>query len=355
MKSATLDVFYDQEADPNAPPAPVASAAPAAGPGGNSQIRRLEAKGGVVMTQKDQTATGDMTIFDMKANTVTLLGGVTITQGPQVIRGDRLVANMTTGESVIDGGARGVQALLSQNPNGKPGDPKGGNGRGAKPAAQGNAGGPSNALQGFSVNRELPVQITSAVLEVRDKEKRATFVTNVIVAQGDTTMKSRILDVFYDQDSDGSVPAAAMGPNGNTQIRRLEAKGGVVVTQKEQTATGEMGLFDMKSNTVTLMGGVVMTQGQQVVRGERLTVDLTNGTSHVEGGGRGVQTLIYPNQMKRGAAKNGDAKPEDTGEARAEEPRPNDARAADARPEAARKGASGPAARSGPREPLRLN
>jgi lipopolysaccharide export system protein LptC len=353
MKSATLDVFYDKDADPNAPPAPVASAA--GGPG-DAQIRRLEAKGGVAMSQKDQTATSETMLFDMKANTVTLLGGVTVTQGLQVIRGDRLLANMTTGESVIEGGARGVQALFSPNQTGKPGEPKGGdrNGRGAKPPAPEPGAGPPNALQGFSVNRGQPVQISSAVLEVRDKDKRATFVNNVIVAQGDTTMKSKILDVFYDQDNDGSAPTAAMGPNGSTQVRRLEAKGGVVVMQKDQTATGEMGLFDMKTNTVTLVGGVVMTQGSQVVRGERLTVDLTNGTSLVEGGGRGVQTIILPNQLKRGA-KTGDAKPEDTGDARAEEARPNEARAADARPEPARKGASGPAARSAPREPLRLN
>ena len=36
-----------------------------------------------------------------------------------------------------------------------------------------------------------------------------------------------------------------------------------MVTQKDQTATGEIGIFDMKTNTVTLNGNVVMTQGQE--------------------------------------------------------------------------------------------
>jgi lipopolysaccharide export system protein LptA len=78
----------------------------------------------------------------------------------------------------------------------------------------------------------------------------------------------------------------------------LEARGGVVVTQKDQTATGESGLFDMKSNTVTLIGNVVMTQGQNVLRGERLVVDLTSGVSKVESGKNGqgrVQGLFLPN------------------------------------------------------------
>ena len=76
--------------------------------------------------------------------------------------------------------------------------------------------------------------------------------------------------------------AATPGPNGEQRIKRLEARGNVVVTQKEQTATGELGIFDMKTNTVTLTGNVVMTQGQNVLRGNRLVVDLTSGVSQVE-------------------------------------------------------------------------
>jgi lipopolysaccharide export system protein LptA len=64
----------------------------------------------------------------------------------------------------------------------------------------------------------------------------------------------------------------------------MEVKGGVVVTQKESTATGESGVFDMKSNTVTLNGNVVVTRGPDVLRGQRLVVDLTSGVSRMEGG-----------------------------------------------------------------------
>ena len=99
--------------------------------------------------------------------------------------------------------------------------------------------------------------------------------------------------------------AATPGPGGQQQIRRLEARGGVVVTQKDQTATGEAGIFDMKTNTVTLTGNVVMTQGQNVLRGERLVVDLTTGVSRVESGkgGQGrVQGLFLPGSGAAGNA-----------------------------------------------------
>ena len=53
-------------------------------------------------------------------------------------------------------------------------------------AAAQNAEGVPNALQGFSQNRGKPVQIEAATLEVRDKDKVATFSGNVHVTQGDT-------------------------------------------------------------------------------------------------------------------------------------------------------------------------
>jgi lipopolysaccharide export system protein LptA len=174
--------------------------------------------------------------------------------------------------------------------------------------AQGSKG-PPNALQGFSKNREEPVHIEAATLEVRDKDKVATFSGDVKVVQGDTSMKCKTLVVFYDQESEKAaakdktaknakaMQAANPGPGGEQKIRRLEARGNVVVTSKEQTATGQLGIFDMPSNTVTLTGDVVMTQGQNVLRGDKLVVNLSSGVSRVESSqaGRGrVQGLFVP-------------------------------------------------------------
>jgi len=162
--------------------------------------------------------------------------------------------------------------------------------------------GPPNALQGFSQNRDQPVNIEAATLEVRDKDKVATFSGDVHVTQGDTNMRCKSLVVFYEQDDatadkSKTLKAASPGPGGQQRIKRLEARGGVVVTQKDQTATGATGVFDLKTNTVTLNGKVLMTQGQNVLRGDRLVVDLTSGVSRVESGKNGrdrVQGLFQP-------------------------------------------------------------
>jgi lipopolysaccharide export system protein LptA len=104
------------------------------------------------------------------------------------------------------------------------------------------------------------------------------------------------------------VPAAEAGPGGQQRIKRLEAYGNVVVTQKDQTATGEVGIYDLKSNTVALTGNVLMTQGKNVLRGDKLMVDLATGAARVESGknGRGrVEGLFLPNSAPGSTAPAG--------------------------------------------------
>ena len=173
--------------------------------------------------------------------------------------------------------------------------------------AQSAVTGVPNAMQGFSQNRDQPIQIEAASLEMRDKKKEATFSGNVKVVQGDTTMTSRTLVVFYDSgaasaaapaanakavEKSAPIQSATPGPGGSSSIRRLEAKGSVVVTQKDQVVTGETAVFDTKTNLVTMLGGVVLTQGKNVLRGDRLMVDMTTGVSRVESDSGRVQGLF---------------------------------------------------------------
>jgi lipopolysaccharide export system protein LptA len=159
-------------------------------------------------------------------------------------------------------------------------------------------------MQGFSQNRDQPIQIEAASLEMRDKKKEATFSGSVKVIQGDTTMTSKTLVVFYDSTPAAAPPVAKAdakpapmqsttpGPGGSSSIRRLEAKGNVVVTQKDQVVTGETAVFDTKTNLITMLGGIVLTQGKNVLRGDRLLVDMTTGVSRVESDSGKVQGLF---------------------------------------------------------------
>jgi lipopolysaccharide export system protein LptA len=191
----------------------------------------------------------------------------------------------------------------------------------------------ASPLQGLSMNKDQPVQIEAATLEVRDKQRQATFSGGVKLTQGETVLKCKMLVVFYEdtaaapQAKKGAAPAQAAAPGGNQQIKRAEARGDVLVTQKDQTASGENGVFDLKANTVTLSGNVVVTQGQNVMRGERMVVELTTGVVRVESGKGGgpVQMLMVPGAMNQPA------------------------------PPAAKAAPSAPSAKSQPRPPTKIN
>jgi lipopolysaccharide export system protein LptA len=167
----------------------------------------------------------------------------------------------------------------------------------AQPAPQPAQQQSSGAMQGFQINRDQPVKIESTTLEVRDKQHQATFAGNVKLTQGETTIQCKVLVVFYEDNAPAApapsgkgapAPAATAqkgatpGFGGNQQIKRVEAKGDVLVTQKDQTAKGENGVFDVKTNNITLTGNVVVTQGTSVLTGERMVVDLTTGVTRVE-------------------------------------------------------------------------
>src|SRR4051812_1122008 len=190
--------------------------------------------------------------------------------------------------------------------------------------AQGAMSGVPNAMQGFSQNRDQPIQIEAASLEMRDKKKEATFSGNVKVVQGDTTMTSKSLVVFYDSGpapagstspstaapkgaKSGTMQAATPGPGGSSSIRRLEARGSVVVTQKDQVVTGETAIFDPRANLITMAGGVVLTQCKNVLKGDRLKVDMTSGVSRVESDTNKVQGMFI--QGENCGSGSGGAKP----------------------------------------------
>jgi len=192
-------------------------------------------------------------------------------------------------------------------------------------AAQGPAApGPLGLGQGE--NKDAPVQIEAGTLEVHDKTKTATFSGNVQVVQGDTTMKCHSLVVFYGQEigiggADGEVAAATTAksnlgmPKGAQNIRRIEAHGGVTVLTKDQSASGDLGIYDLKTKTITLSGNVVVSQGQNVIHGERVVVDTETGNARVESGSSGpsgtsaagpgrVRALIQPGKGQGGGPSN---------------------------------------------------
>lgn len=157
----------------------------------------------------------------------------------------------------------------------------------AAPGFAATSGGMSDAFKGFGSNGKDPIQIEADSLEVLDKDRNAVFTGNVHVLQKDTVLKTQRLRVFY--EGNGAADLAQAG--GQQAIRRFEAEGKVLISQKDQTVTGDRGWFDMTSQTAQITGSVVLTQGKNVARGDRLSIDLKSGQYKLDGPGR-VQLIL---------------------------------------------------------------
>ncbi|MBZ0216034.1 MAG: hypothetical protein K8F25_05745, partial [Fimbriimonadaceae bacterium] len=127
------------------------------------------------------------------------------------------------------------------------------------------AQGLADTFSGFSSNSDEPINIEADKLDVDDKNKIAVFSGNVHVTQGDVTLRTNELHVEYVGEQEGSTAQ-------EQQIRRLEARGALVVTQLENTMTGDWAMVEMAEELVTVGGDVVVSQGGNVVRGAKLII-----------------------------------------------------------------------------------
>jgi lipopolysaccharide export system protein LptA len=120
-----------------------------------------------------------------------------------------------------------------------------------------------------------PIEISSDRLVLEQNQQIATFTGNVDAVQGDTTLRSDQLRVFYTSDEERQASGSQQS------VKRLEADGNVIITQPGETAEGDSGVYDLVAGKMVLIGNVVLTQGKSVVKGDRLDVDRNTGVSVV--------------------------------------------------------------------------
>ena len=171
----------------------------------------------------------------------------------------------------------------------------------AKATAASAAQGPT-LLPGSSSHE--PINIAADKLDYFDKQQKAVYTGNVVAIQGETRLNATELTILFDRKADDAKPEAkpAAGPGGaNSQMRRMEGKGPIAITNKDQVGTGDSLVFDKPENKFYLIGNVALSQGENVTRGDKLIYDLNTGQAVVTSKGR-VHSLIVPgDQPKPGA------------------------------------------------------
>jgi len=130
-----------------------------------------------------------------------------------------------------------------------------------------------SALKGH--DRRAPIDLAADRAEAQDRADRAIFAGNVVVRQGDLTLRTARLTLAY------------ANQNG-IDINRIDASGGVVVISPSETAKGDFAVYDLDEGLITMVGNVRLERGGSYLSGARLTIDLDSGRAVMNGGVRGV-------------------------------------------------------------------
>lgn len=139
-----------------------------------------------------------------------------------------------------------------------------------------------SSVTGLRLSGDQPIQIESDKLEVRENDSVAVFTGNVTVTQGPTLLKSGRMTVHYAKDGGSAT-------TGSAEIERLEVDDKVYVKSDNQVATGDKGVFDMKTEVLVLTGSkVVLSEGENVLMGCKLTVQMKSGQAQVDGCSKGT-------------------------------------------------------------------
>jgi len=87
--------------------------------GGDPQIDRIDASGGVTVVDPSERASGNFGIYDLNRRIITLIGNVKLVRGGNTVNGARAIMDLNTGRSTVDGNSVGGGAGVSGGGGGR--------------------------------------------------------------------------------------------------------------------------------------------------------------------------------------------------------------------------------------------
>jgi lipopolysaccharide export system protein LptA len=147
----------------------------------------------------------------------------------------------------------------------------------------------AQAISGHDTN--APVNYAADRIELQDKAKRVVLSGNVDISQGNLRMRAARSTVAYSDE-------------GSLKIQRLDATGGVTVTRGNESARGDVAVYDFNRRIITMAGNVALRRGGDTLNGGRLVMDLDSGVSSIDGRAGGSSSALG-NTTSRGGRVSG--------------------------------------------------
>jgi lipopolysaccharide export system protein LptA len=121
-------------------------------------------------------------------------------------------------------------------------------------------------------NSDAPVNYAADRIELQDKQQRVVLSGNVDITQGDLHLRAARTTVAYTNAS-------------SLKIQRMDATGGVFVTRGNESAKGDLAIYDFNKRIITMVGNVQLRRANgDNLNGGRMVIDLNSGVSSVGGG-----------------------------------------------------------------------
>lgn len=145
-----------------------------------------------------------------------------------------------------------------------------------------------------SVNRKdrsnLPITIKSNELSTDNKGRTALFTGKVVSKQGDVTIYSDKLTIYYGEKKE--------------DVEKIEADGNVHIVQENRTGSASHAVYESKEGRITLTGGnPKVMQGSDTVTGKVIVYFVDEDKSIVSGAGDSrVEAVIHPKPRKGNAS-----------------------------------------------------
>ena len=142
-----------------------------------------------------------------------------------------------------------------------------------------------------------PTVITSDELQMSMDKKVATFTGHVKVVDPQGTMTADKMIVHL-AEGGNSGNSAAEGGNSGSSVSRIEATGGVVISQEGRRAISDEAVYTAADRVVVLSGAAQVQTGTSVVTGETIVYDMAKNTAVVKGRPR----MTIPQNKKGGGS-----------------------------------------------------
>ncbi len=164
------------------------------------------------------------------------------------------------------------------------------------------------------LRKNEPIEIVSNKMEAFQEKKMVVFSGNAVAQQGDVQLKTDRLAIYYKKADGKKNTIGKQELEVAGELDRIEAKGNVVITQKELSATGDEAIYYQDTAQFVMTGQPVLKQGRNVIKGCKVFIYVNENRGEVqkcdtENSGR-VTAIIHPKDKKEETQRPDTARPD---------------------------------------------